>query len=258
MTGQSKPEILLVNDDGFESPFLVHLATALSDVASVHVVAPASEQSGVSHSFLGFHGHELSEVPGDYPFEFHTLTGTPSDCTKFALTYLYRNLHIDCVFSGPNKGENSGVSSIYSGTVAGAREAALWGFPSLALSLCYDATETMEKELLRFAVEVVNKKLYEKIPAHTFWNVNFPDEHRSKFAGFKAAGQGVSMFTDHFDLKDGKFFLSGAKVPERFAVNSDDLLLSQGYATITPMTIDQTLHSGLVPVQQVVDKFFVR
>ena len=134
----------------------------------------------------------------------------------------------------------------------------LWGFPSLALSLCYDATETMEKELLRFAVDVVDKKLYSRIPAHTFWNVNFPDENQSKFKGFKAAGQGISMFTDHYELKDGRYYLSGAKVPERFAVNSDDLLLSQGYATISPMTIDQTLQSGLVPVQQVVNKFFIR
>ena len=68
----------------------------------------------------------------------------------------------------------------------------------------------------------------------------------------------ISFRTTYLRNDDQNALAPVTPAPERFAVNSDDLLLSQGYATISPMTIDQTLQSGLVPVQQVVNKFFIR
>lgn len=257
MLKTSRPEILLTNDDGFESPQLLSLATALSKVASVHVVAPETEQSGVSHAFKGFFGHELRRIPGDYPFDFHSLSGSPADCTKMGLRNLYLECPIACVISGPNAGENAGVSSLYSGTVAGAREAALWGKPGIALSLCAGFSERMLAELCRFAVQVVEEKLYERIAPRTVWNVNFPREDL-EFRGYRVAPQNLSMFTDHYEERDGKYFLEGTKLSEHFIEASDDDLLEQGFATVTPITIDQTAHEELRPVEKALEKFLAK
>ncbi len=257
MLKPSRPEILLTNDDGFESPLLVSLALSLSRVASVHVVAPATEQSGVSHGFQGFLGHELRRISGDYPFDFYALTGTPADCTKLGLRTLYRDCPIACVFSGPNAGENAGVSSLYSGTVAGAREAALWGKPGIALSLCAGSSERMLSELCRLAVRIVEERLFEKISPQTVWNVNFPRESLG-FQGYRVAPQSLSMFTDRYEERNGRYFLEGEKLPERFIADSDDDLLLRGFATITPMTIDQTAREELLPVEKALEKILAR
>lgn len=261
MSGNTQPKILLVNDDGFRSPYLERFALSLTEVATVYVVAPETEQSGVSHAFCGFLGHSLRKIAGKEPLEFYALSGSPADCAKFAIKKLFRDEKIDCVFSGPNKGENAGVSSLYSGTVAGAREAALWGIPAIAVSFAlnsdFQISEKMEKEAARFAKTILQSKLYEKIPAHTFWNVNYPDD-KIPFAGYRVARQNVSMFTDYYVEKEGKYFLEGYKVPETFAEKSDDLVLSQGYASITPMTVDQTLESDLTPLDREIQKFFLR
>lgn len=257
MLKSSRPEILLTNDDGFESPLLVALALSLSKVANVHVVAPETEQSGVSHAFKGFLGHELRRIPGEYPFDFYSLSGAPADCTKMGLRNLYKAHPIDCVFSGPNAGENAGVSSLYSGTVAGAREAALWGKPGIALSLCAGSSEKMLAELCRFAARIVEERLYEKISPLTVWNVNFPRESLP-FRGYRVAPQNLSMFTDHYEEREGKYFLEGKKLPEHFIAASDDDLLEQGFATITPITIDQTAHEELRPVETALEKILAK
>lgn len=257
MQNHFRPEILLTNDDGFESPLLVSLAFALSSVAGVHVVAPETEQSGVSHAFKGFLGHELRRVPGEYPFEFYSLSGAPADCTKMGLRNLFRDRSIACVFSGPNAGENAGVSSLYSGTVAGAREAALWDKPGIALSLFDGNSPKMLAELCRFAVRVVSERLYENISRGTVWNVNFPRESLP-FCGYRVARQNLSMFTDRYEERNGKYFLEGKKLPEHFIAESDDDLLSRGFATVTPMTIDQTAHGELLPVERALENLLAR
>lgn len=135
MQGSLKPNILVTNDDGTTSETMLSLARALSPLGNVYVVAPDSEKSGVSHAFTHRDGLVATCIPGEYPFSFYSLSGTPADCVKFAISELHKTVQFDVVFSGVNIGENAGVSAIYSGTVAAAREAALWRLPSIAISL---------------------------------------------------------------------------------------------------------------------------
>ena len=144
-----KTRVLITNDDGVGSVNLHALALALSEVSDVYVFAPEDEQSGVGHAFTirrGLRIQHVETVPGKakLPYEVYSVSGTPADCVKFAVGH-FANYGLDdnsivpegfdVCFSGVNVGENSGVSSLYSGTVAGAREAALWGVPAVALSL---------------------------------------------------------------------------------------------------------------------------
>ena len=45
-----KPNILIVNDDGIQSPGIQALAKAMESIGSITIVAPDQEQSAKSHS----------------------------------------------------------------------------------------------------------------------------------------------------------------------------------------------------------------
>lgn len=285
MKNTRKKRVLIVNDDGFRNPNIRALAFALSAVADVVVFAPEVEQSGVSQAFTVRKGLKIAPVPAepdasgvlaDWPFEFYTVSGTPADCAKFALGHFakygmsvddsptsIRNSasgDFDVCFSGVNVGENSGVSSLYSGTVAGAREACLWGVPGIALSLRGCGGEMLQ-EAVNFAVRVVDDSLYEHVEKGTFWNVNFPKVSVSAqgFKGFKASTMAHEMFTDHYSVVpagdgsgDKLWLLDGDKLWDESPVESDDYLLNQGYATITPHRIDQTDRKSFEKLEDII------
>ena len=53
--------------------------------------------------------------------------------------HLMKERRPDLVLSGVNRGRNAGEDVIYSGTVAGAMEGTILGFPSVALSQSYNS-----------------------------------------------------------------------------------------------------------------------
>ena len=253
-----KTRVLITNDDGVGSVNLHALALALSEVSDVYVFAPEDEQSGVGHAFTirrGLRIQHVETVPGKakLPYEVYSVSGTPADCVKFAVGH-FANYGLDdntivpegfdVCFSGVNVGENSGVSSLYSGTVAGAREAALWGVPAVALSL-RGLKGNLLQVAIDFARKIVSQNLFKKISKGVFWNVNFPKIKEDEFLGFKACTMDRGMFTDHYDHKDGLWFLDGEKLWSMAPEGSDDNLLDKGYATITPHRIDQTDEESL-------------
>jgi 5'-nucleotidase len=79
------------------------------------------------------------------------------------------------VLSGVNEGGNLGVDIHYSGTVAGAREAALMGFRSMAISqyLRRDRPRHWELSALRAIHAWSHLQSLELVPTE-FWNINLP------------------------------------------------------------------------------------
>src|SRR5690349_17175090 len=125
------PVLLLTNDDGIHAAGLRTLREALAPLGRVVVVAPAAQQSGTSHAITI--DRPLRHV--EHGKDLHSIDGTPADCIYLALfeqRFLPRKP--DLVISGINHGSNVGTSVYYSGTVAGAREAALRGIPAIAFS----------------------------------------------------------------------------------------------------------------------------
>src|SRR5258708_3866299 len=131
-----RPLILCANDDGVSSRGLLAAAGALGAFAEVVVVAPESEQSAMSHSLTLHRPLRLRRVEAGR----YALDGTPADCVYLALhlgeptTMRVLPRRPDLVVSGINRGINLGQDVFYSGTVAAAREGALRGIPSLAIS----------------------------------------------------------------------------------------------------------------------------
>ena len=141
--------ILLSNDDGYFAPGIAILAEALSDLASITVVAPERDRSGASNSLTL--DRPLSVRKSANGFQF--VNGTPTDCVHLAVTGLLEEMP-DMIISGINLGANMGDDTIYSGTVAAATEGYLLGIPSLAISLAskagrhYDTAARVTLELV--------------------------------------------------------------------------------------------------------------
>ncbi|EAL3975603.1 5'/3'-nucleotidase SurE [Campylobacter upsaliensis] len=245
-------EILITNDDGFESEGLKKLVKMLKKEfkAKITIVAPATEKSACSHSITLTKPLRFVRVSK----RFYKLDdGTPADCVYLALAALYKNRLPDLVISGINMGANVGEDITYSGTCAGAMEAVLQGIPALALSQFY---KTNEKELnfknaLNITKELVAKIFNQGFPLDKkeFLNVNFPSP-KSKFKGVKICkvGKRVYNFKAHANTNPRGveyFWLASANLDFEDEKNSDIALLKQGYATITPIMLDLTAYKKM-------------
>ena len=130
----AKPQVLVTNDDGADSPLLVPLLRALAELAELCVVVPAAECSWTSKSMSRFERLVLAEIEcGGFPIQ--TLTGKPADCAHIGIHNLCSPKPA-LVVSGINIGTNSGLAfTLGSGTIGAAVEGFLAGVPSVAFSL---------------------------------------------------------------------------------------------------------------------------
>jgi 5'-nucleotidase len=161
--------ILLTNDDGYFAPGLAALLGVAERLGEVWVVAPETEQSYMGHRVTTGEALRASEYAAR---RFH-VNGTPADCVRIAVRAL--GLRPDLVLSGINRGGNLGVDVYTSGTVAAAREAAIWGIPSAALSQYVVAKrELVWERSAKLAETAVRELLQHSSEAGTYWNVNFP------------------------------------------------------------------------------------
>ncbi len=137
MDDQTKPQILLTNDDGIESPGIWAAAEALSGVGYVHVVAPREQSSGTGRSYPRTSDGTIQEqtlrVNGQ-DWQVYAVGGTPAQAVLHAVLEVLP-IKPDLVVSGINYGENLGDSVTASGTIGAAMEAASQGIPALAVSL---------------------------------------------------------------------------------------------------------------------------
>ena len=85
------------------------------------------------------------------------------------------DLKPDLVISGVNHGGNLGVDILYSGTVAGAREASFLGIPSIAISQYMRRDVDRDWNVTARRAEIVLEKIIQhKRLGSGFWNVNLP------------------------------------------------------------------------------------
>lgn len=134
---ESKNHILLVNDDGIDSPGLWAAAEALSKIAYVTVAAPKQQWSGAgrSHPTTSDGRIKVKKLPvNGEDWTAYAVGGSPAQTVVFALQELCPR-QPDLVVSGINYGENAGSGVTASGTVGAALEAATIGIPALAVSL---------------------------------------------------------------------------------------------------------------------------
>jgi 5'-nucleotidase len=160
--------ILIVNDDGIYSPGIKALAQVAREFGHVTVIAPDVERSSTGHAVT--HSRPLSyrKTPIQ-DFDAFRVDGTPADCVAVGFSISER---FDVVLSGINIGPNLGNSMWHSGTLAGAKQAALMGSRGIALSAPASSVEADFERLKPHVAEALRLLLPDS--SLPLVNVNFP------------------------------------------------------------------------------------
>lgn len=243
-----RPLILLSNDDGYFAPGLRVMQAALAEKADVVVCAPELNQSASSHSLSL---HRVLRLRHIEPHVF-AVDGTPADCVYVALHSGGRILprRPDLVVSGINHGLNLGVDVFYSGTVAAAREGALRGISSIAVSADTNAN-------FEYAAEVAAKLAYAMLErdgarapleegvvdatrAAPLLNVNIPPGSAWPVRATRLGARVYEQDVVYREDPRGREYLwiGGSDVRHDPVPGSDTEAFDEGCVSVTPLTLD--------------------
>lgn len=243
--------ILISNDDGFDVQGIRCLASYVSDLAEIIVVAPDSARSGAACAITSTHPVTVQKVEDavqyGYPkgVEVYSTTGTPVDCVKLALEKIVPR-RPDLVLSGINHGDNASVSMFYSGTVGAAMEAAMKSVPSIAFSL---RTRKKECDFTPYRDVIHNwteKILREGLPKDTLLNINFPEVPILQGTSICRMARGTwhtewNSITPNPSAPTQSYTLTGTFVNlEPEATDTDYWALDHNLAAICPLKLDLT------------------
>ena len=226
--------ILVCNDDGVFSEGLITLANLLNEKHQVTVFAPTGNRSGYSRS-VSFHKDiEVKPVDVIDGVECYTVSGTPADCVKFALTT--SNTKFDLVVSGINQGPNLGSDIFYSGTVNACFEANVENVPAIAFSNVGFNNHKFD-ENVKIIGQIFDSLV--KICSGTYTlNVNIPNVDVSLIKGVEFCNAGVCKYSDGYVKTDEfTYKLIGEPIPpSENDVGTDVYYSSLNYVTVTPVT----------------------
>jgi 5'-nucleotidase len=235
--------ILISNDDGVRAPGLAALAEALKAIGEVIVVAPSGVQSGKSHSVVTIDPvfREDLTLPGG--LRAIGLSTTPATTMFIALANIV-SPKPDLVVSGINRGYNLGYSVYRSGTVAGAREGAMHGVPSIAASLAEAGDPRDWSAAAQQVLAIARQVKQRRLPANTFLNVNVPVTPPGGYKGFQVTSQamllgGNETFAEMKHPSGRTIYWSVYREGVNAPQGTDIWAVENGYVSITPMTVGE-------------------
>jgi 5'-nucleotidase len=237
-------QILLTNDDGIYAPGLAAMERALQRLGDVCVVAPAVEQSGVGHSITFLSPLMAKEVFDGERRRGWAVEGSPADCVKLAVAEFCPR-RPDLLVSGINGGLNLGINVLYSGTVAGATEGAVFGIPSVAVSLEYDEHAQFDRAA-EMAVGLIEQIInHEDAHEHSLYNINIPTSAFTRATEVRVVPMATVGWPAEFDRRaDPKgrhyYWATGTPAVPTAGEMTDLEAWQKGYVTITPLRIDRT------------------
>jgi len=233
-----KKRILITNDDGISAPSLDILRERLSKLGDVFISAPEFPMNAMGNSITLHKPVRVREVSeGKY-----AVSGTPADSARVGILTILED-KTDLLVSGINLGPNLGDDVNYSGTVAGAREAAMLGIPALAVSLAGYEHLDFERAAditLRVAEEIMEKGL----PPRTLLNLNIPDTS-APINGIKICKLGIRIYErvvrERVDPSGKKYYwIIGEKLDGYADEGTDFEAINGGYASLTPLGLNYT------------------
>lgn len=254
----SKARILLVNDDGISAPGLKLLQRVARNLSKdVWTFAPETEQSGASHSFTLTSTIRVQKLG---PRRF-SVAGSPTDCVLMAMCEFLKDHPPDLVLSGINRGANLAEEVTYSGTVAGAMEAALFGVRAIALSQATRPDRTIHWHAAQTHAESVIRKLASvEWTRDVFMNVNFPACHAEEVRGVRVVKQGRRSAAYEIvtvpRLRGRDFYLIGEsqRGAEMQTGDSDHRVVDRNMIAVTPLHVDLTHRGSLTTIRSLFAK----
>jgi 5'-nucleotidase len=249
-----KPRILLTNDDGVNSVGLWAAYEALTGIADVTVVAPATQQSAVGRSISIFEPIRANEIMIN-GVSAYAVGGKPTDSVIIGLYAL--NIKPVIVVSGINIGENLSFESVMtSGTVGAALEASNQGTPAVAFSLqVEDQGDKFDDPRFhgqsfegakRVVKEVCGRLLKNGFPAGAdVINVNVPSRISG---GYEITRLAHKLFRTgvekRLDPRGRPYFWINGPLIEDAEEGTDVHAVRKGNISITPVTLDCTARAA--------------
>lgn len=245
---QSRPNILVVNDDGITAPGIRNLIEVVKEIGNVVVVAPDGPQSGMGHAITI--GKPLRFVKVDLyeGVEMYKCSGTPVDCVKLAVNKIFKGKKPDICVSGINHGLNDSINVIYSGTMSAAVEGAIENIPSIGFSLDDFDEEADFSHCKKYIASIVKQVLANGLPPATLLNVNFPKGADLK--GIKICRQANAKWAEEFDERKDPhgrpyYWLTGVFQNNDKGEDTDVWALNHGYVSVVPVQFDLTAHHAI-------------
>ncbi|MCA9126526.1 MAG: 5'/3'-nucleotidase SurE [Planctomycetales bacterium] len=249
--------ILLTNDDGVYAPGLAALRSELNRLGEVHLIAPATEQSGVGHSITFLEPLVCKQIYLGDQLHGIAVEGSPADCVKLGVSELIEG-KVDLVVSGINGGLNAGINVLYSGTVAAAIEGAFFRMNSFAVSLEYDPHADFDSAA-KIAIPLIAQVLTKKDVEPRLFNINIPTAATELFRtggrpAVKVVPMGVERYGEHYirrqDPKGRDYYWATNDPPPQRTEHPTDLtMLVDGHVTITPLKFNMTDSETLQTMQ---------
>lgn len=253
VTQKEKPRILVCNDDGIDGEGLHVLAASMKKIGAVTVVAPSEPRSGMGHAMTLGVPLRVKEYTKSNRFFGYTVSGTPVDCIKVALSHILAEKP-DIIVSGINYGSNTATNTLYSGTVGAALEGVIQHIPSIAFSLStYENADFTYAG--KFSRKLTRKVLREGLPPDTVLSVNIPNLPEQEIRGVRVTAQGKSRWAENTIERDDMYgnpyyWLSGELKLMDDDRLYDEYAIRENYITVTPLSIDMTNHSALKSIRR--------
>jgi 5'-nucleotidase len=236
--------ILVTNDDGIYSPGITALAAAAARFGEVRIVAPDVEMSSAGHAITATRPLTYKKTPVGQ-FEAYRVNGTPADCVALGM---HDWGGVDLVLSGINLGSNLGNGMWHSGTLAGAKQAVLFGIRGIALSAPATSGEPDFERLAPSVVRVLDALVH--ATELSLVNVNFPEEAP---VGLRWTCQSVRHYDGAVvpgsDPMGRPHFWFVVKPLEPADEQSDRGAVERGFVSMTPLRLDLTDEDVLARVR---------
>jgi len=262
---ESRPRILVTNDDGIESRGLLALKQALEPLGDVYVLAPETNQSAVGHTktfMRPLRVRERTLADGTLGW---SVDGSPTDAVSLAFLG-YFDHGFDLVASGINYGANLGDDITYSGTVSAAMEAVLSNCPAFAISQEYYEHPDFTLAARVAYIAAVNI-LQNGLGPGELININVPAIRAEECEGVEVTRMGKRVYQDELlerlDPRGIPYYWIGGPPPSGLAEPGTDFYaVVNRRIAVTPIQLDLTakrllgrLNSwewGLAPAQEAV------
>ena len=250
---ESRPKILITNDDGCTAKGLRKLVGLMRTLGDVTLISTDEVMSAKSHSCTIRDRIYVRLVHEEEGFKEYRCNGTPVDCVKLGYQKLMPTPP-DLVVSGINHGMNAATTVVYSGTIGAVIEACMNGLTAIGYSLFSLDPDADFDHLDTAILEITKKVLKEGLPKGVCLNVNFPKRCEEPMKGVKvcrqAACRWVEYFNDLYDENGEQYYnLDGDFVSDDVTPDTDLWALQNNYAAVVPTRFDWTAYASIEPMK---------
>lgn len=238
----SRPLILVSNDDGINSEALKILAVEMTRLGDVVVAAPLHNSSGVGQGItyrVPIAYGRFEGIPGASAWWVDAL---PSTCVRWAIDTRMGGRKPDLVVSGINDGVNTGPGTYYSGTVGAAREGAFDGAVAIAVSMARG--EVMDFSGAAAQTREIAERILELGKEGILVNINFPsgkiDESKPIGITTLTKSRWDVIYHDRESPRGGRYFWITHESKEPPEPGSDAEALARGEISVTPLIVEAT------------------